>query len=445
MRPPPPSMAWPGPSSSSCGHPPRGARPLPRPPVGGRGGSSKGKGRDLGPPPPVNCATHPPPPGKGSYAQTTRFDGGVSRSSVDGIVRLAKAFPELPTKRLEVMQRAAGPPHKAPRASAMVHGPSRRQVLVTIRPAQGTPNPEHLLKTIRTQLALHHSSLVVELAVVSRDGYSVVMSTVASDSDLLQVRGVARMCHLDAEHVDVALPTSTSYLKLVDIPFFTVGDARITLDGVMAQIGKSGFASLVVLQTPARVVCDSPKSDTCTVYLNVADSVSGARAKGLVRKTVQFGQYASYFRAARANPGSPLCSCCWRWGHPSSACRTPQLRCPICLGPHHKDHHWVLFFFFFFLIQQFITRCSIAVRGKPYKTKYSLRVYTCKIGREITALTSPFRAVMSPARAKRGQENDKEHWALRRLPKPALAPDGRHPQHAQSTPKDVPSRSRTRV
>jgi hypothetical protein len=163
-----------------------------------------------------------------------------------------------------------------------VHGPSRRQVLVTIRPAQGTPNPKHLLRTIRTQLALHHSSLVVESVVVSCDGYSIITSTVTSDSDLLQVQGVARMCHPDADHVDAALPTSTSYLKLVDVPFFTIGDTRITPDRVMSQIGKSGFASLVVLQTPARVVHDSPKSDTCTVYLNVTDSVSGARAKGLV-------------------------------------------------------------------------------------------------------------------------------------------------------------------
>jgi hypothetical protein len=160
------------------------------PPVGGQGGSSKGKGRDLGPPPPINRTTHPPPP-RGSYAQTARFDGGVSRSSVDGIIRLAKAFPELPTKRLEVMQRAAGPPRKAPKASATVHGPSRRQVLVTICPTQGTPVPEHLLKTVRSQLALHHSSLVVESAVVSRNGYSVATSTVASDSDLLQIRGAA--------------------------------------------------------------------------------------------------------------------------------------------------------------------------------------------------------------------------------------------------------------
>jgi hypothetical protein len=151
MRPPPPSMAWPGPSTNSRGRPPRGARPLPRLPVGGQGGLSKGKGRDLGPPPPVNRATCPPHP-RSLYAQTARFEGGVSHSSMDGIVRLAKAFPELPTKRLEVMQRAAGPPRKAPRASATIHGPSRRQVLVTICPAQGTPNPEHLLKTARSSL-----------------------------------------------------------------------------------------------------------------------------------------------------------------------------------------------------------------------------------------------------------------------------------------------------
>jgi hypothetical protein len=116
MRPPPPSMAWPGPSSSSHGHAPKSACLLPHPPVGG-------KGRDLGPPPPINRTTRPPP--RGSYAQTAHLDGGVPHSFVDGIVRLAKAFPELPTKQLEVMQRAAGPPRKAPRVSATVHGPSR--------------------------------------------------------------------------------------------------------------------------------------------------------------------------------------------------------------------------------------------------------------------------------------------------------------------------------
>jgi hypothetical protein len=102
-------------------------------------------------------------------------------------------------------------------------------------------------------------------------------------------------------------------------------------------------------------------------------------------------------------------------------------------------------FFYLFLNQQFIMQCSITVRGKQYKWEYCLWVYTCKIVREAAALTSPFRAVKSLARVKRGQENDQENWALRCLPKPALVPDMDHPQHAQSTPKNVPSQSWTHV
>jgi hypothetical protein len=256
-------------------------------PKGGHRGLFKSKGRDLGPSPPINRTTHPP--SRGSYAQIACLEGGVPHSSVNGIVRLVKAFPELPTKWLEVMQRAAGPPHKAPRVSATVHGPSRRQVLVMIYPAQSTPSSKHPLRTIHSQLMLHHSLLVVESAVVSRNGYSVITSSVATNSNLLHFREAARLVHPDADHVDAVLPMSTSYLKLVNVLFFTVGDVHIISDGVMSQIGKLGFVSLVVLQTPAQVVRDSPKSDTCTVYLNVVDSVSGARAKGLISKSVQFG------------------------------------------------------------------------------------------------------------------------------------------------------------
>jgi hypothetical protein len=105
------------------------------------------------------------------------------------------------------------------------------------------------------------------------------------------------------------------------------------------------------------------------------------------------------------------------------------------------------FFFFFFFFFKSTIYYAVLNRSprQTIQTKYSPRVYMCKIGREITALMSPFRAVMSPARAKRGQENNKESWVLRCLPKPALAPDVNHPLHAQPTPEDVPSRSRTCV
>jgi hypothetical protein len=95
----------------------------------------------------------------------------------------------------------------------------------------------------------------------------------------------------------------------------------------------------VTLQTRPRIIRDSPASDTATVYLNIADSVSGARAKALIGRTVQFGRYVASFKAARANPGLPLCIRCWKWGHPTKACRAPQIKCSHCSGPHRSEHH----------------------------------------------------------------------------------------------------------
>jgi hypothetical protein len=59
-------------------------------------------------------------------------------------------------------------------------------------------------------------------------------------------------------------------------------------------------------------------------------------------RTVQFGRWVATFRMARANPGAALCTRCWKWGHPASACRALQTKCPICMGPHRKEHHRAL-------------------------------------------------------------------------------------------------------
>nr|BAB32466.1 Gag-like protein [Tricholoma matsutake] len=170
---------------------------------------------------------------------------------------------------------------------------------------------------------------------------SVATDVVASDEDLRCFKEAAHKAFPYALQIDAALPTSMSYLKLVDVPYIA-NDKAITPDVVIAHLGKSGISDLTVLQVPPRVVRDSRMSDTCTVYLNVADSVSSARAKALIGRGVQFRRYVAYVRAARANPGLPLCQRCWKWGHPTPACRAPQSKCPICAGPHRKEHHRAL-------------------------------------------------------------------------------------------------------
>jgi hypothetical protein len=71
--------------------------------------------------------------------------------------------------------------------------------------------------------------------------------------------------------VDAALPTSTSDLKLVNVPYL-VNNVAITI--VFEHLIKAGVKDLVSLQTRSRIIRDSPTSDTATVYLNIADLVS---------------------------------------------------------------------------------------------------------------------------------------------------------------------------
>jgi hypothetical protein len=90
------------------------------------------------------------------------------------------------------------------------------------------------------------------------------------------------------------------------------------------------------------VSCTQCQSDTATVYLNIADSINGSHARALLSRSLQIGRFVCPFRATRSNPGATLCQRCWRWGHPMSQCRAPQIRCPICSGPHHAEHHHTL-------------------------------------------------------------------------------------------------------
>ena len=293
-----------------------------------------------GPPPTVNRSTRPL--GQGTFAQVA--SKGAQPSSIEGIVRLAKAFPELPTQRLAAMQRQSAPSGKRPkRATPTVHGPSRRQVLLTVEPASlvSTTGPDAVLSGMRTKLSEHHSRLEVQSMSQAYGGFAVVTDRVASEDEVRFIREGALLALPGAAKITAALPSSTSYLKLVDVPL-KPGGGLPTVEEIMANISRAGLKDLVVLHGPPRAVRDSRASDTATVYLNVADSVSGARAKLLLRRAVQFGLYACPFRAARANPGLALCQRCWKWGHPETACRAPQTKCPSCGGPHCKEHHRAL-------------------------------------------------------------------------------------------------------
>ena len=117
----------------------------------------------------------------------------MAPSSLEGVVHLAKAFPELPTQCLVSMERQAGNrklwPKKAP---STVHGPSWHQVLVMVTPSLVMgPTPDVLLCQVKDKLSLHHSTLMVQSASEAYGGFSVSTDRVATEAELGFIREVA--------------------------------------------------------------------------------------------------------------------------------------------------------------------------------------------------------------------------------------------------------------
>jgi len=203
-------------------------------------------------------------------------------------------------------------------------------------------SPDFLLSSISAILLARHSTLVVEAVVPAYGGFTVSCDHVATQEELFAIHDGATPVFPAGAKVMVILPTFTSYLKLMDVPYLSHSGQTITLDRVMDYIRRSPAASSMILTAPIRIVHNSAASDTATIYLNIANMVSGVRAKEVVNHPLQMGGKVSYIRAAKANPGIALCQCCWKWGHPSSACQVLQAKCLLCMGPHSREHHRTL-------------------------------------------------------------------------------------------------------
>jgi len=144
-------------------------------------------------------------------------------------------------------------------------------------------SPDFLLSSISVVLLACRSTLIAEAVTSAYGGFTISCDHVANQEELFAICNGATPVFLVGAKVMAILPTSTSYLKLVDVPYlFTHTGQTITPEKVMEYIQRSPAASSVILMAPLHVVRNSVASDMATVYLNITDMVSGVRAKEVV-------------------------------------------------------------------------------------------------------------------------------------------------------------------
>ncbi|KAF5319438.1 hypothetical protein D9619_008864 [Psilocybe cf. subviscida] len=117
------------------------------------------------------------------------------------------------------------------------------------------------------------------------------------------------------------------------------GTVRLTPTDFEAKLLAAPFKELVQLSGPPRIVRDSRTSWSCTVYFNIHDSQTGARASQLIKRELMFGNAVCPIQGTRATAGTPHCMRCHRWGHPTTACMATKTVCAHCAGPHNEANH----------------------------------------------------------------------------------------------------------
>ncbi|KAF7776740.1 hypothetical protein Agabi119p4_5133 [Agaricus bisporus var. burnettii] len=255
-----------------------------------------------------------------------------------------------PTSAAPVSFRAPSAPRKRRQGKHTSHGASRRAIILTppadspVTAASFTPKVINSLnqlikKDIKSDVVLTHAS-------VEGNGICIAASRVPSPAEisfvLKHVRRIFPSPNIPIAHSPI---TSTSYLKIVDIPHVPASSKEWALkqhEVFVNALNKSpvGASLAKLIKHKPRFMRASPHSDSCWAWVDIHDTVSGSNARLYISKFISVGGVNCQIKGARPHSGSVHCARCQRWGHHSDQCRAKCARCSLCSGPHTEANHF---------------------------------------------------------------------------------------------------------
>jgi len=273
-----------------------------------------------------------------SYTQAT--------NAMASILKIKKAFPALPNKKILEIYDAAfpKPDNKGCRIQHTMKGPSRKQAIV--------PTPDNIKDTIMGEANTHIFQINMLLKSIKSTtrakficpcpgGISINTNSILNTSDLNIIERYLKSINGTGNDEVLAprLPQSKSYLKITGISYIQPNGNKLTSDNITTTMKQLELFEPVNLAAKPRVIKASPKSDMTIIWFDIWDSQNGSKAKLLINHSFNFGRYITTIRATNMNPGVPQCHNCWKWGHSTFSCRAHGSRCQKCSGPHKLEHH----------------------------------------------------------------------------------------------------------
>ncbi|KAF7763799.1 hypothetical protein Agabi119p4_8336 [Agaricus bisporus var. burnettii] len=254
-----------------------------------------------------------------------------------------------PTSAAPVLFRAPSAPRKRRQGKHTAHGASRRGIILT-PPAGLSVTAESfspgvlngLNQVLRSDVK---SNITLTHATVDGNGIFLAASRVPTAAEIQFVLKHVRRTFPNKTTPIVHSPaTSTSYLKIVDIPHVPASPkewATKQHEAFMYALDKSpvGASLAKLFKHKPRFMRASPHSNSCWAWIDIHDTVSGSNARDYISKFISVRGVNCQIKGAKPHSGSVRCARCQRWGHHSDQCRAKCARCPLCGGPHSEVNH----------------------------------------------------------------------------------------------------------
>jgi hypothetical protein len=166
------------------------------------------------------------------------------------LVNLAKTVPDLPSDHIRVMHKASlAPPSNNRWINSTTSSPSRHQVFLQLDPLP--PASKFPVIVGSANCILSKGDLWVDSCYAAYRGLALLTTCVASQAKIDLITTAIMQTLTLLVPAAASLPTSQSYLKIVDVPYFVRTNTSLTSPFIKDAMGKSHLASLFTLVTLA--------------------------------------------------------------------------------------------------------------------------------------------------------------------------------------------------
>jgi len=244
-----------------------------------------------------------------SYAQIA--------SNVTNALKIKKAFPALPDKKILEMHKAAFGQHanRVKKVQATTKGPSRKQAIIPVHnnlaeSIMGDAST-HVFQ-INAQLKNVKPSMHSEFIRLCSGGIAIVTNIVSNPSDFSIIEKYFKSVEgINSNDIpSPRLPQSKSYLKITGLPYLRADGNKITSENVTDFMKHIDLFENISLATKPRIIKASPKSDMAIMWFDIWDTQNRSKAKLLINHSFNLGRHIATVRATNMNPGVPQCHNC---------------------------------------------------------------------------------------------------------------------------------------